>query len=148
VTRTVNAIDIAASAGVIYALAADTERWPALLPHYRSVRVLARAGATRTVEMKAMRDAIPISWVAEQTDDAATPEIRFRHVRGWTRGMDVVWRFEAIPGGTRVTIEHRLAFKFPVAAQWLGEHVVGGYFVHYVANRTLVRMKTLAEAAA
>lgn len=147
-TETVNAIDIAAPAAAIYALAANTERWPAILPHYRSVTVLATAGATRTLSMKAMRDAIPISWVAEQTDDAATPEIRFRHVRGWTRGMDVVWRFAAIPGGTRVTIEHRLAFRFPVAADWLGEHVVVSYFVHYVAGRTLARMKALAEAAA
>lgn len=140
-------ITIAAPAAAIYRLAAETERWPEILPHYRSVRVLGRSGATRTVAMAAWRDAIPISWVAEQTDDPATPEIRFKHVRGWTRGMDVVWRFAPVPGGTRVTIEHRLQFAFPIAAEWLGAHVVGEFFVDNVARKTLARVKTLAEAA-
>ncbi len=140
-------ISIAAPAATIYRLAAQTERWPEILPHYRSVRVLGRSGATRTVAMAAWRDAIPISWVAEQTDDPETPEVRFRHVRGWTRGMEVVWRFAPSAGITRVTIEHRLQFAFPIAADWLGEHVVGAFFVDDVARKTLARMKTLAEAA-
>ncbi len=141
----VNQITIAASAAEIYRLAAATERWPEILPHYRSVRVLSTSGATRTVAMAAWRDLIPIAWVAEQTDDPETPSIRFRHVRGWTRGMDVEWRFAAAPDGTRVTIEHRLHFAFPVASEWLGEHVVGEFFVHDVASKTLARMKLLAE---
>ncbi len=144
-TEVVNAVTIAAPAATIFALASATERWPEILPHYRSVRVLERRGATRVVAMAAMRGPIPISWVAEQTDDAALPEIRFRHVRGWTRGMDVVWRFEPVPGGTRVSIEHELAFRFPVAARWLGDHVVGTFFIDYVATKTLARMKALAE---
>ncbi len=129
-------------------MAAATERWPQILPHYRSVRVLAGDGATRTVAMAAWRDAFPIAWVAEQTNDPATPHIAFHHVRGWTRGMDVEWRFAPLPGGaTRVTIVHRLAFAFPFAAAWLGRVVVGGYFVHGVAARTLARIKAIAEAA-
>jgi hypothetical protein len=62
--------------------------------------------------------------------------------------MDVEWIFEPIAGGTRVTIEHRLQFAFPVAAEWLGRHLVSAYFVHGVAAKTLARMKALAEAAA
>jgi len=146
-TELANEITIAAPAATIFNLAAATERWPDILPHYRSVRVLARTGSTRTVAMAAWRDLIPIAWVAEQTDDPETPEIRFRHVKGWTRGMEVVWRFAPAPGGTRVTIEHRLEFAFPVAADWLGEHVVGGFFVDNVARKTLARIKALAEAA-
>jgi ribosome-associated toxin RatA of RatAB toxin-antitoxin module len=112
------------------------------------VRVLGRRGATRTVAMAARRDWIPVSWVAEQTDDSERPSIRFVHVRGWTRGMEVEWRFEPVKGGTRVTIEHRLQFRFPVAAEWLGKHVVGGFFVEAIARRTLSRMKALAEGGA
>jgi hypothetical protein len=59
--------------------------------------------------------------------------------------MDVEWLFEPIEGGTRVTIEHRLHFHFPVASKWLGEHVVGNFFIDNVARKTLARMKMLAE---
>jgi len=146
--RTSTSIFIAAPAQTIYPFAAATERWPEYLPHYRYVRVLEDRGATRLVEMAARRDVIPISWVAEQTNDPVLPGITFRHVRGWTRGMDVVWRFEPKDGGTLVTIEHELKFEFPVASEWLGEHVVGGFFVDYIARKTLACMKTLAEAQA
>jgi ribosome-associated toxin RatA of RatAB toxin-antitoxin module len=148
VTRTTTSIDIAASAATIYRLAAATERWPEYLPHYRYVRLLERHGASTVVAMSAWRDFIPVAWVAEQTNDPKAPAIRFRHIRGWTRGMEVEWRFEPIATGTRVTIEHALAFRFPVAADWLGEHLIGGFFIDNVAGKTLARMKALAEGAA
>jgi len=144
--RTSTSIFIAAAPHLIYPFAAATERWPEYLPHYRYVRVLEDRGATRVVEMAARRDFIPISWVAEQTNDPVLPGITFHHVRGWTRGMDVAWRFEASDAGTLVTIEHDLKFDFPIASEWLGEHVVGAFFVEYIARKTLARMKTLAEA--
>jgi uncharacterized membrane protein len=146
VTITRNTVDIAAPPNAVYALGAATERWPDILPHYRYVRVLEDRGATRVVAMGAWQDVFPIRWVAEQTNDPVTPHITFRHLRGWTRGMDVEWIFEPFAGGTRVTIEHRLQFRFPFAAQWLGKHLVSDYFVHGVAAKTLARMKQLAEA--
>jgi len=148
VTVTRNTVDVAAPPHAVYALAAATERWPAILPHYRYVRVLDDRGATRVVAMGAWQDVFPIRWVAEQTNDAQTPHIAFHHVRGWTRGMDVEWIFEPTAAGTRVTIEHRLRFRFPVAAAWLGKHLVGDYFIHGVAAKTLARVKALAEASA
>ena len=146
-TETKTEITIAAPASAIFAYACATERWPDILPHYRYVRVLARSGAASTVAMGAWRDAIPISWVAEQTSDAAQPAIYFRHIRGWTRGMEVAWRFAEAKGSTRVTIEHRLDFQFPIASAWLGKHVVGEFFIDDVARKTLARIKTLAEAS-
>lgn len=140
-------IDIAAPAQAIYALAAATERWPLILPHYRFVRLREEAGPTRIVEMAAWRDVFPLRWVAEQTNDPLRPHIAFHHIAGPTRGMDVEWLFTPLAGGTRVTIVHRLAFVFPVAADWLGEHIVANYFIAGVANKTLARMKVLAEAA-
>ncbi|HTD35012.1 MAG TPA: SRPBCC family protein [Candidatus Elarobacter sp.] len=147
-TTTRNTVEIAASAERIYELASATERWPEILPHYRYVRVLERHGATRVVAMSAWQDVFPLRWVAEQTNDPRTPHIAFRHVRGWTRGMDVDWIFEPTATGTRVTIEHRLRFLFPVAAEWLGKHLVSDYFIHGVAAKTLARMKALAEGRA
>jgi hypothetical protein len=61
--------------------------------------------------------------------------------------MEVEWHFRPISGGTRVEIEHRLRFRFPIAAEWLGRHVVSDFFIDFVAQRTLARMKVLAEAA-
>ncbi len=147
-TEMINEIAIAAPFATIFPLAAATERWPEILPHYRYVRTIGRNGATRTIEMGASRDGIPIAWTAEQTDDAERRSIRFHHVRGWTRGMDVEWRFVETERGTHVTIEHRLQFAFPFASDLIGEHVVGNFFVHNIANKTLARIKALAEAAA
>jgi len=147
VTTTRTSIEIAAAPAAIFALAAATERWPAILPHYRYVRVLEEAGPTRVVAMGARHDGIPIGWVARQTNDPLTPHIAFHHVRGWTRGMDVEWLFERHAEITRVTIEHRLAFRFPIAADWIGRHIVCEYFVDGVASKTLATIKRLAEAA-
>lgn len=146
-TVTETATEIAADPATIFRFASATERWPEYLPHYRRVRVIAEEGTTRVVEMAARRGWIPVRWTAEQTNDPSRPHIAFRHVRGWTRGMEVEWRFDPIAGGTRVSIEHRLSFRFPVAAEWIGRHIVSDFFISYVAKRTLARMKTLAEGA-
>jgi ribosome-associated toxin RatA of RatAB toxin-antitoxin module len=145
VITTSNAIVMRASPQTIFALASATERWPELLPHYRYVRVLRDDGLLRVVEMAAWRDRIPIRWTAEQTNDPVRPHIGFKHVAGWTKGMDVEWIFTPCAEGTEVRIEHRLAFQFPIAAEWLGKHVVGDYFVHDVASKTLATMKRLVE---
>ncbi|MGH7715799.1 MAG: SRPBCC family protein, partial [Vulcanimicrobiaceae bacterium] len=104
-------------------------------------------GLARVVEMAAWRGWIPLRWVAEQKNDPARPHIAFVHLQGWTRGMEVEWRFLPIPGGTRVEIEHRLRFRAPFAADWLGRHVVSDFFIDFVAQRTLAGMKLLAEGA-
>jgi hypothetical protein len=97
--------------------------------------------------MAAWRDVFPIQWIAEQTNDPTRPHIAFHHVRGATRGMDVEWIFTPLDAHrTNVTIVHRLVFRFPVAANWLGRHVVSDYFIHGVATKTLARIKLLAEA--
>ena len=147
-TTKTNSIVVNAAPEAIYRLAAATERWPEYLPHYRLVRVLSGDALVRTVEMAAWRDFIPIRWVAEQINDPKIPHIRFRHVAGWTKGMDVEWIFTPRGDRTEVQIVHRLAFRFPIAADWLGEHIVGDFFIHNVANKTLARMKQLAEAGA
>lgn len=135
-----NEIYIAAGAASIFERAAATEYWPQLLPHYRYVRILQKDGARRTVEMAAWRGAIPVRWRAEQVNDPATPEIHFRHVAGWTRGMDVVWRFEPQGAGTRVIIDHE--WTSPLAA------FIGKYFIDPIAGRTLAHMKLAAEGSA
>jgi ribosome-associated toxin RatA of RatAB toxin-antitoxin module len=117
-----------------------------LLPHYRYVRVLNQNGAARTVEMAARHGLVPLRWTAEQTNDPVRPHITFHHIAGPTRGMDVEWIFTPLDAQhTRVRIVHRLTFLFPVGAEFFGKHVVSDIFIHGVANKTLARMKALAE---
>lgn len=139
-------IDIRAPATVVYGYAQDVARWPEILPHYRFVEVLREAPGERLVRMAARRDWIPVSWIALQRLDPATPRIEFTHTRGWTSGMEVAWEFEPINGGTRVSIVHDLNFtKVPVVGDWIGRKIIGDFFVCAIAGKTLERMKQLAE---
>jgi ribosome-associated toxin RatA of RatAB toxin-antitoxin module len=140
-------IDIAAPAHDIYALAQDVGRWPELLPHYRYVRVLRESAGERLAEMAARRGQIGVRWTAIERLDPITPRIEFSHVSGWTVGMEVAWRFEPLPGGTRVVIEHDLDFRLvPLFGDWIGRRIIGDFFIQSIASQTLARFKVLAEA--
>ncbi|HEY3602567.1 MAG TPA: SRPBCC family protein, partial [Chthoniobacterales bacterium] len=58
--HTGNSILIQAPRELIFETAADLERWPAILPHYRFVRFLSRRPACSIVQMAARRSGIPI----------------------------------------------------------------------------------------
>ncbi|HKU68498.1 MAG TPA: hypothetical protein VJP85_12040, partial [Candidatus Baltobacteraceae bacterium] len=95
-------------------------------------------GARSIVEMAARRGAIPVRWRAEQINDAAAPNIFFRHLGGWTAGMRVWWIFTPLAGGkTHVRIDHEL--RSPLAP------FIGKYFIDPIAARTLARMKEICE---
>jgi len=147
-TSMTNRIRIAAPAQRIYALASATERWPVILPHYRFVHVLSENGEERTVEMAARRGPFPVRWTALQRNDPQTPAIFFQHTSGWTKGMDVVWKFDEDADGTDVSIVHDLTFSFPVAEKAVEKYVVTGFFIDGIARRTLACMKVLAETNA
>jgi hypothetical protein len=138
--RSVIRIRMRAPAERIYALAADVERWPQLLPHYRYVRRLPAANGERRFAMGARRGLIPLRWEAIQRPSPAQRVIGFSHVGGVTRGMEVAWRLDPVDGAVEVSIEHELHTLGPVMSR-----VVAG-FVEAVAGRTLRRIKTLAEA--
>jgi ribosome-associated toxin RatA of RatAB toxin-antitoxin module len=111
------------------------------------VRVREERARVRLVEMAARRGWIPVWWMAQQECDPNVPEIRFRHVRGVTTGMDVAWRFAPEPGGVRVSIHHQLDLTWPVIGSFVAERIIGPHFVEYIAARTLARIKLLAEAS-
>src|SRR2546425_2162097 len=104
-----------------FQVASDVERWPEILSHYRWVRFLDRHQRGGTVEMAAWRPfglfRYPTWWVSEMTLDRAAREIRYRHVRGITTGMDVVWRLVGESDGVAGTIVHaRTGPTGPLAA--------------------------------
>ncbi|HXE57884.1 MAG TPA: SRPBCC family protein [Gemmatimonadales bacterium] len=151
--RTVDRRRIRAPLDAVYAAAADVERWPDLLPHYRWVRVLQRRPDGGIVEMAAWRPFgafnWPTWWVSEMWTDPQVPEIRYRHIRGITRGMDVVWRLEWHRGATDVTIVHEWGGPaWPLIGRSAAELVIGPVFVHGIASRTLAGIARHVEAGA
>ncbi len=143
--NTANEIWIAARPKKVFKLAEAVERWPELLPHYRYVKLLARTGNVCTVQMTASRDGIPVRWTSLLLPLPRENRIRFRHIRGVTKGMEVEWRLEKADGGTRVVIEHELRLGWPPVIRSVGELVIGRFFIHNIAGKTLRRIKQLAE---
>ncbi len=123
----------------------DLSRWPEMLPHYRYVRLLGTEGQRSIVKMAATRDGLPIAWVSAYEADPSSLELRFEHLRAWTKGMKVVWTLSPTEEGTRVEILHDLQFRFPPLA-WLAEPILGGFFIENIANKTLRVFKQLIEA--
>lgn len=130
----------------IFALAADVERWPVILPHYRYVRRLPAPDGERRFAMGARRGPIPVRWEAIQRPLPGERRIEFVHTGGVTRGMWVAWRFvEEQDGMVDVSIEHRLDLAWPIVGEWAAEQVIGPQFIEAIAGRTLARIAAIAE---
>ena len=97
--------------------------------------------------MAATRSGIPISWTSEQTIDRECFEVRFLHLKAWTKGMHVVWTFSDARDGILVTISHDLRFRIPALAP-IVVPIIGNFFIYHVANKTLRCMKAYVEASA
>jgi aromatase len=153
--RTEIGIDVAAPPAVVFELARDVTRWPERLPHYRRVTVQRRQAGRLLARMAAVRPIgrlpLPVSWGAEcwaEADDPGDLRLRFRHVRGVTRGMDVTWHIRPAPAGSRVTIEHEFSRSLPLVGADVLPALVDRFFVRPIAGRTLATFKALAERRA
>jgi ribosome-associated toxin RatA of RatAB toxin-antitoxin module len=140
--RTVDRTRVHAPLERVFQAAADVERWPALLPHYRWVRMLERRPEGGLVEMAAWRPFGPVGyptwWVSEMRVDPAEPAVYYRHVRGITAGMDVVWQMVPVEDGTEVAIVHEWSGpSWPLVGKLAAEWVIGPVFIHGIASRTL-----------
>jgi len=143
---------------IIFDLAADVERWTAHLSHYRYVRFQdKRADGGGLVEMSANRPFgafdWPTFWTSEMSiarpGSSSRPSIRFRHVRGVTKGMDVEWTFDSSSEGTLVRIVHVWnGPRWPLIGDVAAREVIGPVFVHGIASRTLAGLAHAAERRA
>jgi ribosome-associated toxin RatA of RatAB toxin-antitoxin module len=121
--------------------------WPKILPHYRYIEFLERGPDRNIVVMAAQRSGIPISWTSEQIIDRDKFEIRFHHLKAWTKAMHVVWTFSDVPDGVLVTISHDLRFRIPALSP-IVDPIIGDFFIHNIASKTLRCMKAYVEARA
>ena len=141
----VNSIVMQAPKTAVFETAVNLELWPKILPHYRYIRFLERGPDRNIVVMAATRSGIPISWTSEQMIDRSSLEIHFHHLKAWTKGMRVVWTFSDTPDGVLVAISHDLRFRIRVLAP-IVDLVIGDFFIHNIANKTLRCMKAYVEA--
>ena len=94
----------------------------------------------------------PTWWVSEMTVDRPAGEIRYRHVRGITREMQVVWRLVEIGEGSEANIEVEIVHtwdgpRWPLVGRLAANLVIGPVFIHGIASRTLAGIKRAAEGA-
>ena len=151
--RTIDETTTSADPDAAFRTAADVERWPEILPHYRWVRFRRKDGFARgLVEMAAWRHFGPVGyptwWVSEMDHDPDARTVTYRHVDGITRGMDVVW--EVLPhedGTTLLRIVHEWQGpRWPLVGRFAADVVIGPHFVSHIAGRTLAGVARAAEA--
>jgi len=152
--RTIDERLVRAPAERMFQIAFDVERWPELLPHYRYVRFRERMHGTGVVEVSANRPFGPLGWPTwwislmevQQTAGMLQPAIRFRHIEGITRGMEVQWSFTPVTNGTHVTVLHLWnGPSWPLVGDIAARAVIGPVFVHGIASRTLAGLARAAE---
>jgi ribosome-associated toxin RatA of RatAB toxin-antitoxin module len=149
--QTLDERTVQAPVPAMFALVRDVERWPALLPHYRYVKFREKsADGGGIVEMAANRPFgvanWPTWWLSEMEVDATRPAVRFRHVGGVTKEMDVEWSLTPTERGTHVKLLHVWdGPRWPVIGVFAATAVIGPVFIHGIASRTLEGLSLAAE---
>jgi hypothetical protein len=150
--RTIDETVADAPADVCFQVAADVERWPDILGHYRRVRFLRKDGfAEGMVEMAAWRPFGPVGWptwwISEMRHDPAARTVTYQHVYGITRGMDVLWEVTPLADGrSRLRILHEWdGPAWPLIGRLAANAVIGPHFVSAIAGRTLAGVAREAE---
>jgi ribosome-associated toxin RatA of RatAB toxin-antitoxin module len=144
-----NEITIRAPFNRIFAAASDVARWPEFLPHYRYNRYLSHTPSGGVVKMSCVRSGIKATWTSQYRIDLEKRELHFRHLKStWnvTRGMDVIWKFRELgDGSVHVSITHDIQRALPLAPR-LMDWIVGRFFIHDIASKTLAGLKRKVEA--
>ncbi len=149
--QTIDTILVHAPVERVWPHAFQVEQWPAILPHYRWVRRLrGETGADGMVEMSAWRRFggplnWPTWWQSEMSIDHRLHRVRYRHVKGITTGMDVLWTVDQVADGTRIVIVHEWPGpRWPLIGGIAANLVIGPVFIHAIASRTLAGIASAA----
>jgi ribosome-associated toxin RatA of RatAB toxin-antitoxin module len=147
-----NEIVIRAPLKKIFTAASDLSRWPEFLPHYRYNRFLSQTPSGGIVKMSCLRSGLPTTWVSEYRIDTQKRQLHFHHLKSAlnaTAGMNVVWDFKELrDGSVRVTITHDLHRSLPLVGLAASDWLIGKFFIHHIATKTLAGLKRKVEAFA
>jgi hypothetical protein len=80
--------------------------------------------------------------------DETKPSIRFRHIQGITKGLEVEWTFGPALQGTHVRIVHLWDGPDVPMGDFAATWVIGPIFIHGIASRTLAGLAAVAEKKA
>lgn len=144
-----------APADLCFDVAADVERWPIILPHYRWVRFHSKQSFGHgTVEMAAWRNfplglKYPTWWLSEMRSAPSEPAVYYKHIAGITRGMDVKWELQPRGADTFIRLFHTWdGPPWPLIGAAAANLVIGPHFISAIAQRTLAGVAQEAEARA
>jgi ribosome-associated toxin RatA of RatAB toxin-antitoxin module len=149
--RIVDEIVTTAPPDLVYQVAADVERWPHILAHYRWVRMHETAPAGGgIVEMSAWRPfpgfRWPTWWTSEMRLDPDRRDVHYRHIKGVTTGMNVVWQIRAVGKGTHIKLVHEWdGPAWPIIGRPAAKLVILPIFFHGIAVLTLAGVSREAE---
>lgn len=142
-----------APVAVCFDVAADVERWPLILPHYRWVRFHSKEGfGEGIVEMSAWRQfaaglKYPTWWVSRMRSDEHEPAVYYEHIDGITTGMTVKWQLEARGTKTFIRLLHEWTGPaWPLIGAFAASRVIGPHFVSAIAQKTLAGVAREAES--
>ena len=146
---------VRAPADIVFKIAADVERWPEILPHYRWVRFRdKKAFGEGQVEMAAWRVfpgglRYPTWWLSQMHIDAAEPAVYYEHIGGVTRGMSVKWELQRRGNDTFIRLFHTWRGpSWPLVSSMAANWIIGPHFVSAIAQRTLAGVAREAERLA
>jgi coenzyme Q-binding protein COQ10 len=114
------AIDVAAPAATVYALAKEQERFPEFMPDVDSVVVLERHPDRVLTRWKTLVEDAPIEWTEEDRFDDAALRIDYALIEGDLDTFQGAWRFEERDGETRVVLGVEYDFGVPTLAELIG----------------------------
>ncbi|MEU3345546.1 SRPBCC family protein [Streptomyces sp. NPDC006700] len=126
--HTENEITIAAPLDLVWDMTNDVANWPRLFSEYASAEILSQEGdkCTFRLTMHPDENGTVWSWVSEREPDRATLSVRARRVEtGPFDHMNIHWRYEEVPGGTRMIWTQDFAMKpeAPVDDDWMTDNI-------------------------
>lgn len=103
----------------VYRVAKDVEAFPEFMPDVESIRVLERDGSRTVTEWVGLVQGRKIRWVEEDHWDDASHLCTFRQREGDFTTYEGTWGFEAVPEGTRTTLNLVYEMDLPLAGALL-----------------------------
>ena len=99
-----------------YALAKDMESYPQFMKDVVSVRILSEEPGSQTTEWRARLQGKILRWTERDVFDDAACTITYHQVEGDLKRFQGAWGFEAVPGGTRITLSCDFDLGIPMLA--------------------------------
>ncbi len=132
---------VEASPERVFAVVSNLGEYDRLTDDYSGSRVLEEREDGVVVERQGRVFGLPMRWVS-LGKVVGNDRVEFVQLKGPLRGMVTVWRVRPEGQGTRVSIVHRYAPRFP-GGDWLARNVVHRLVVGKMARRFLAGVERL-----